>query len=306
MSNHRGEYRPLHRVLLDDQDYQSLTPSARLMFVTLKLALGALGIGVLFGEQLEVETGLARDEVERALTELTAIGWLKRDGRLLWLKNGFRFEPSFAPTNTTHRAHVHRVIAGLPRSPLVAEFRATYSEWFNDGAALKETREVTSPNPPSEGPSEGLSEGLSEGPTQGPTQGPHGVVWSGGVESSSSHRSPKRRPQRRAAATAPTHDTWLTPAAVAWEKRNGPGSFPFGEAAHALAPLKRAGITSEEIGVRLANYLDAMRATGSERFAKLTDFAQRHAQYAGPLARHGELTPLGEQVTRVGPAKVCA
>ena len=40
------EFRTLHRSLVDDVDFQALSPGAKLLFFLLKLQLGPSGIGV--------------------------------------------------------------------------------------------------------------------------------------------------------------------------------------------------------------------------------------------------------------------
>jgi len=304
MSDHRGEYRPIFRVLLDDPDYQSLTPSARLTLVTVKLDLGAPGIGVIYGEQLVVQTGLTRDEIEGALTELEAARWIKRSGYVLWLKNGLRFEPSFSSRSAASRTHVQRTIAGLPATPLTAEFRAAYREWFDTDDAHSDM-----PNLREQGPTEAPAVGPSEGPTEGPVEGPLGVGVGVGVSVVDSApplgkaKTPPTRSklaQRRGAKNPRllrTLPTWLTPAAEQWDRRNGPGSFPLPEAAKALAPIHNAGVAPEEIGLRLGRYLDAKRARGRDYFG-VRDFAKEHARYAGELCEDGVLTTLGELLTR--------
>lgn len=64
-------------------------------------------------------------------------------------------------------------------------------------------------------------------------------------------------PTRKKRESGAGHDTWLTPAFDAWESRFEKGSFPTGQAAHYLAPLRKAGHSPEQIGAYLAWYLDA-------------------------------------------------
>lgn len=113
--------------------------------------------------------------------------------------------------------------------------------------------------------------------------------------------TPKKLPRKqRAASDEHSRESWLQPAAEAWERRFGVGAFArkFGEAARYLAPLYQGGVAPGEIGARLGNYLDAKRAT-RDKFLSLKDFAQHHGEYGGALVDHdGVLTPLGELVTR--------
>ncbi len=50
--------------------------------------------------------------------------------------------------------------------------------------------------------------------------------------------------------------TWLTPIGAAWEAVNGAGSFPYGQAAKELKPLRDAGHEPPVIARRLAWYLE--------------------------------------------------
>lgn len=86
--------------------------------------------------------------------------------------------------------------------------------------------------------------------------------------------------------------TWLTPAGTAWEAVNGPGSFPYGQAAKELKAIRDAGIDPEEIGRRMAWYL---RVRGIDhpdptpemiartRFTpSVREFRLKHQRYAMP------------------------
>lgn len=65
-------------------------------------------------------------------------------------------------------------------------------------------------------------------------------------------RSQKR--DRRPREPKP-RETWLTPIGAEWEKVNGKGSFPWGQAAGELGNLTEAGHTPEKIARHLAWYL---------------------------------------------------
>jgi uncharacterized protein YdaU (DUF1376 family) len=83
--------------------------------------------------------------------------------------------------------------------------------------------------------------------------------------SSSPSPIPSPTPVKASSAQASpdaARSTWLTPAAEAWEKRNGKGTFPFGQAAALFKSLKHAGHTPETIARHLGWYLE-MR--GDER-----------------------------------------
>ena len=68
--------------------------------------------------------------------------------------------------------------------------------------------------------------------------------------------------------------TWLTPIAEEYEKRNGPGSFNFGEAGRALKPL-RAHLSPEQIARHVGFYLDQTKP----EFQNLHKFAKTYAHF---------------------------
>ncbi|MBK7907551.1 MAG: hypothetical protein IPJ78_13455 [Gemmatimonadetes bacterium] len=88
---------------------------------------------------------------------------------------------------------------------------------------------------------------------------------------------------------APSRATWLTEPCAAWESTYGPGTFPMGQAARQLAPLRKAGFSSTEIAVRLAWYLRVRGLDTADpdpaviertRFTpSLKDFAQRFGAF---------------------------
>jgi hypothetical protein len=73
--------------------------------------------------------------------------------------------------------------------------------------------------------------------------------------------------------------TWLTPVAAAWDKEMGDGTFPFGPAAKALAPLYRKGQSPDEIGKRLGYYLRSLSRRNELKFYSLPKFASTFNQW---------------------------
>lgn len=84
--------------------------------------------------------------------------------------------------------------------------------------------------------------------------------------------------------------TWLTPIGAAWEASNGPGSFPYPQAARELEPLTKAGITPDEIARRLAWYLENK---GSESVLPPDQLARKHftPSLRDFRLRHGKFDP---------------
>lgn len=158
MAAERGEYRGIYVVIVDGPDFQALTPSAKLVWYTLKLKLGPYGIDAMAGASaaLAERTGLPCQGAEAALTELEEAGWLERERVLLWLVRGLQFEPSLSPSHPNHREGLRKHLAGLPNLALKQRFRAHYTEWFPE--------DVPSSSPP---PSDGVAMG-STGPAHAP------------------------------------------------------------------------------------------------------------------------------------------
>jgi hypothetical protein len=123
----RGEYAAIHEAIVDDPDFQAITPAAKCCWYTLKLMLGASGIGLLRAsrEVLETVTRIKRPELYSALNELIDGKWLIVQGDVLWLRNGLRHNPNLTLTNDNHRKAIVKHLAGLPRLEIVNAF-ATY------------------------------------------------------------------------------------------------------------------------------------------------------------------------------------
>lgn len=145
----RGESRAIYTALADDHDFLSLSPNAKLVWYTLKMQLGASGIGVMYPGQLADLTGLDYPEVEPALAELEAgDAWLLRDRNVMWLRNGLRFDPYVTTANRKHLQGIVAHLAGLPRVALIERFCALYGidpEWIRSGLPDGEPHPATPP-----------------------------------------------------------------------------------------------------------------------------------------------------------------
>ena len=131
----KGAYRSIYEVMLDEPDYQALSTSAKLVFVTLKLRLGVSGIDVLNAASHVVAqlTGHAADAVLAAFDELKAAGRIRFDGNVFEIVGGLDSEPSFKLANSNHRKAIQRHVDSLPEVPIVAEFRMNHPAWFAPG-----------------------------------------------------------------------------------------------------------------------------------------------------------------------------
>jgi hypothetical protein len=128
----RGAYRSIYEVMLDEPDYQALTASAKLVFLTLKLRLGVSGIDVLNAASHVVAqlTGYTADVVEESFHELKTAERIRFEGNVFEIVGGLDGEPNFKLANLNHRKSIQGHVNSLPEVPIVAEFRTSHSAWF--------------------------------------------------------------------------------------------------------------------------------------------------------------------------------
>lgn len=120
----RGVYRGIFSALPDDPDFQRLTPNARLALYTCRVCAQA-GPAVIFRyyhELLCAQTGLRASALEAALVDLESGVWIAREGVVLWVRNGLRYDPYINLSNEKQKASVTRWLEGLPRVALVLKF----------------------------------------------------------------------------------------------------------------------------------------------------------------------------------------
>jgi uncharacterized phage protein (TIGR02220 family) len=124
----RGVYRGTYSALLDDPDWQWLSAKARLVFLTARLCkqCGPASIFRYYPEMLSVQSGVPVKDVEAALRELEDNDWIRREGVILWIRNGLRHDPNMRLVNKDHRKSIERAIAELPRLPIVLSFCEYY------------------------------------------------------------------------------------------------------------------------------------------------------------------------------------
>lgn len=142
----RGVYRGVYSSLLDDPDYQRLSPDARLVLLTLRLSVqaGAAAIFRAYGAVIAEQTGLDVHDVEKALEELAASPtadrpWIYREGGIVWVRNALRYDPNIRLADVKHVKSIERAVAALPRLGIVARFCEYYkiaSPFEGSGKAL--------------------------------------------------------------------------------------------------------------------------------------------------------------------------
>lgn len=171
----RGVYRGIFSSMIDDPDYQTLTPHARLVLLTLRLCsqAGAAAIFRVYVVLIAEQTGLEVLEVEKALAELASSPspdrpWIYRDGAVVWVRNALRYDPNLRLADEKHRKSVERAVAGLPRLSIVARFCRYYgiaSPFDGPGEGLGSPSEEVSP-PSTESETESETEILPETETE--------------------------------------------------------------------------------------------------------------------------------------------
>lgn len=125
----RGVYRGIFSALLDDPDFQALSPAARHTLLTLRLCSQNTAASIFrhYPEVTQAQTGYTVDILGTALEELERTGWIQRESGILWIRNGLKYDPSIRMNNTRHLENIRRAILGLPKSGLVARFCKYYN-----------------------------------------------------------------------------------------------------------------------------------------------------------------------------------
>jgi hypothetical protein len=114
--------------MLDDPDFQRLSPTARHVLLTVRLCkdAGPACIFRYYPEMLMRLTGYPRRRLDAALEELAAGAWAYTDGTVLWIRNGLRHDPQLRIGDKKHLKAVLRQVDSLPASVLVVKFCEYY------------------------------------------------------------------------------------------------------------------------------------------------------------------------------------
>lgn len=144
-----GVYRGVYTSLVDDPDFQRLTPQARHVLATMRLSRD-IGPGCIWRAYLDPiarRTGWSLKIVERSLHELVTMGWIEWDGVILWIKNGLRYDPTFKISDEKHVKAITKHIASLPKREIVVRFCQYYKITCPFDAPSKTLTCLGPPNP---------------------------------------------------------------------------------------------------------------------------------------------------------------
>ncbi|MGK2934340.1 MAG: hypothetical protein ACSLFE_03740 [Gemmatimonadaceae bacterium] len=145
----RGEYRPFYTSIIDDPEFTSMSPAAFKAFFTLRMMLGAAGIGIVRPAVVLETLAWPPAALEAAMQELERpkpgreYGWIVREGRLVWIVNALHFDPTLNEKNGKHRTYVQTLLGKIGDVPLRDRFAAYYPEWLSDPADRKGIKEVS-------------------------------------------------------------------------------------------------------------------------------------------------------------------
>lgn len=135
-SRDRGEYRPWFVSTIDDPAFAALDPFAFKLLFALRMTLSAIGIGILRPANVMDVLGCSAEDLERGLQLLekrkpgSEVGWIMREGRIVWIINALHFLKGLYPNDPKHRVFVTRELASLSDCAIVRKFRDYYEEWL--------------------------------------------------------------------------------------------------------------------------------------------------------------------------------
>jgi len=128
MRERRGYWKCIHGSLLDDPEFQRLSPEARHTLLTLRLCSqnNRACIFRCYDEVVMKQTGYKLNVYNEAVAELIHKEWIRCGQGIKWIVNGLRYDPAFDPTNEKHVTGIENDLMGLPKDPLIVEFCRYY------------------------------------------------------------------------------------------------------------------------------------------------------------------------------------
>jgi hypothetical protein len=282
----RGQFRGIRLSLVDDVAYQALTPAAKLVYLTLIVSMGPLGLEIRYREpaahELALRTGYRYKLVIKCLKELETSGWVRWDRNLVWAVRLLGEDGALQPNNGNHRSSVQKALDRLPSdSPLVAQFLDRYGgTWMLDAHGIQVPS--ISGGHPIERPSgshrdnkDGEAEKEGEREELGKKRLIPRRPETAHVRSRNNSSADAELDTVAGSATGEKGHTWLTPYFADWVSRYG-GEPAVGQLSKLLRPLH---VSHGEPVVRAAwqRYL----IETEPRFASPSRFAQTFGTWTG-------------------------
>jgi len=124
----RGQYRPIFSRLWDDPDFRKLSTEHKLLFLYLRTCTlcHRAAIYKFNFETCEDDTGLERNTIMDGMVILCKIGWIVIEEKIVWIKKGLHFDPSFNSNNENHMKAIKTQVFILPRLKIVKDFIGFY------------------------------------------------------------------------------------------------------------------------------------------------------------------------------------
>lgn len=125
----RGIYRAVHSVLIDSHEFTDLSDDAKLVFYTLRFCpennLASI-FSPFYLEILHHRVKMGPDRLSIAIRELIDSHWIVYQMPILWIRNGLKFSPGVSLANEKHLTAIFKILKGLPKLKIVAEFCEYY------------------------------------------------------------------------------------------------------------------------------------------------------------------------------------
>lgn len=119
----KGPFRPIYRSILHHPRFVGLSVEARSLWFVLKLRLGPSGLDRVYDDELCETANLDAFDLADAREELVKAEWVRVEGNLWWLIDGYENEPMVQGPKS--RTSIERHISGF-RGPVVEAFRQRY------------------------------------------------------------------------------------------------------------------------------------------------------------------------------------